>query len=113
MGVDGFRLDAARHLIEDGATSSRTRPRRSTWLQGFRDAGRRGEAGRRSSSARSGTPRRHAARYVREGALDLAFDFGLASQILSAVRFGDPASLAIVQAEVARRLSGRVATPRS
>ena len=26
MGVDGFRLDAAKHLIEDGS-SSRTRPR--------------------------------------------------------------------------------------
>jgi glycosidase len=41
-----------------------------------------------------------ASRYVREGALDLTFDFGLASQMLSAVRFGDPGSLAIVQQEV-------------
>ncbi|MDJ0769398.1 MAG: alpha-amylase family glycosyl hydrolase [Ilumatobacter sp.] len=36
VGVDGFRLDAARHLIEDGATVSDT-PATVAWLEGFND----------------------------------------------------------------------------
>jgi alpha-amylase len=35
MGVDGFRLDAARHLIEDGAELDNT-PETFEWLQAFR-----------------------------------------------------------------------------
>lgn len=98
LGAAGFRLDAARHLIEDGAELENT-PETFEWLSGFRsrlqaahpDALVLGEVWDATSVA---------SRYVREGALDLAFEFGLASQFLSAVRFGDPASLAIVQAEV-------------
>ncbi|MEO5884674.1 MAG: alpha-amylase family glycosyl hydrolase [Candidatus Limnocylindrales bacterium] len=98
MGAAGFRLDAARHLIEDGSTLENT-PATFTWLKGFRerthatdpDALVLGEVWDATSVAAS---------YVREGALDLTFDFGLASQMLSAVRFGDPVSLSIVQAEV-------------
>jgi alpha-amylase len=98
LGAAGFRLDAARHLIEDGDQLENT-PETFTWLEGFRsrlqagdpDALVLGEVWDATSVASS---------YVRSGALDLTFDFGLASQMLSAVRFGDPASLAIVQAEV-------------
>jgi alpha-amylase len=98
MGVAGFRLDAARHLIESGSELENT-PETFAWLQGFRerlhaadpDALVLGEVWDATSMA---------SRYVREGALDLTFDFGLASQMLSAVRFGDPGSLAIVQQEV-------------
>lgn len=98
MGAAGFRLDAARHLIEDGATLENT-PATFTWLQGFRERTKAtdphalvlGEVWDATSVA---------SRYVGEGALDLTFEFGLASQFLSAVRFGDPASLAIVQQEV-------------
>lgn len=98
MGAAGFRLDAARHLIEDGSTLDNT-PATFAWLQGFRDRSKAtdpdalvlGEVWDATSVA---------SRYVRDGALDLAFDFGLASQFLSAVRFGDPGSLSIIQAEV-------------
>ncbi|MGK2849674.1 MAG: alpha-amylase family glycosyl hydrolase [Candidatus Limnocylindrales bacterium] len=98
MGAAGFRLDAARHLIEDGSTLENT-PATFVWLQGFRERSKAtdpealvlGEVWDATSNA---------ARYVREGALDLTFDFGLASQFLSAVRFGDPASLALIQQEV-------------
>ena len=98
VGVDGFRLDAARHLIEDGAELENT-PETREWLVGFRDrvhATRSdalvlGEVWDATSTA---------ARYVREGSLDLVFEFGLASAFVSAVRFGDPISLAAIQAEV-------------
>ena len=56
MGVDGFRLDAARHLIEDGRRLENV-DATLAWLTGFRDGSRRGTP-RRSSSARSGMRRR-------------------------------------------------------
>ena len=98
MGVSGFRLDAARHLIEDGAELENT-PETFAWLQDFRttahairpDALVLGEVWDATSVA---------SRYVREGALDLAFEFGLASQFLQAARNGDAGSLRIIQDEV-------------
>jgi glycosidase len=98
MDVDGFRLDAARHLIEDGTQLENT-PATFAWLEGFRsrveavkpDALLVGEVWDATSTA---------ARYVEEGALDLAFEFGLASAILSSVRLGDADTLRNVQAEV-------------
>jgi glycosidase len=98
MDVDGFRLDAARHLIEDGAQLENT-PATFAWLEGFRsrvetvkpDALVVGEVWDATSTA---------ARYVQEGALDLAFEFGLAGAILGSVRLGDPDTIANVQAEV-------------
>jgi len=98
LGVDGFRLDAARHLIEDGAVLQNT-PETFAWLEGFRsrveavnpDALLVGEVWDTTSTA---------SKYVRDGALDMTFEFALAAQTLSAVRLGDPGSLAHVQAEV-------------
>ncbi len=98
MGVAGFRLDAARHLVEDGSTLENT-PATFEWLEGFRARTKRtepsalilGEVWDATSNA---------SRYVRDGALDLTFDFGLAAQWLSAVRNGDATSLRIIQEEV-------------
>ena len=98
MGVDGFRLDAARHLIEDGETLENT-PETHTWLRGFRERVRAvdpealllGEVWDTTSNA---------ARYVADGSLDLAFEFGLASAFLDGVRYGEAATLAAAQAEV-------------
>ena len=50
----------------------------------------------RWSSARSGTPRRCRRAYVREGALDLTFDFGLAGAIARRHPLGDAGSLPAV-----------------
>lgn len=99
MGVDGFRLDAARHLIEDGEQLENT-PATFAWLRDFRasvktvdpDALVLGEVWDTSSAA---------ARYVSEGSLDLAFEFGLASAILGSVRLGDADTIANIEAEVA------------
>jgi alpha-amylase len=99
MGVDGFRLDAARHLIEDGRKTENT-PATFAWLEGFRDRVHvadpdglvLGEVWDATSMS---------SRYVREGSLDLTFDFGLAGAMLTAVRSGDAASLRATQQEVA------------
>jgi alpha-amylase len=98
MGAAGFRLDAARHLIEDGSTLENT-PATFDWLAGFRDRTHAvdpealvlGEVWDATSMA---------SRYVRDGALDLAFDFDLAAQMLLAVKSGDSASLRFIQGDV-------------
>jgi glycosidase len=99
LSVDGFRLDAARHLIEDGSKLENT-PGTFAWLEGFRsrmhadrpDALILGEVFDATSMS---------SRYVREGALDLTFDFGLAGATIAAVRSGDASSLRAAQEEVA------------
>jgi glycosidase len=99
MGVDGFRLDAARHLIEDG---DRTENSAATfaWLEDFRsrlkadhaDALVLGEVFDATSMS---------SKYVRGGSLDLTFDFGLAGATIAAIRSADGASLRAAQREVA------------
>ena len=99
MDVDGFRLDAARHLIEDGDQTENS-VATFAWLEDFRgrlktdhpDALVLGEVFDATSMS---------SRYVREGALDLTFDFGLAGATIAAIRSGDGASLRAAQQEVA------------
>ncbi len=99
MGVDGFRIDAARHLIEDGATHENT-PATFTWLGGYRERVHAvdpealvlGEVWDSTSIV---------SRYIEDGALDLAFEFDLAAQFLLAVKSGDSSSLRVTQRMVA------------
>lgn len=99
MGVDGFRLDAARQLIEDGAKLENS-DATFDWLEGFRgrakevkpDALILGEVWDATSMS---------SRYVREGALDLAFDFGLAGATLASINSRDAGSIRAAQREVA------------
>ncbi len=98
VGVDGFRLDAARHLIEDGRKLENV-DATFDWLRGFReriktrhpDALVLGEVWDASSMS---------SRYVRDGALDLTFDFGLASATITSLRSGDRGSLRAAWQEV-------------
>jgi alpha-amylase len=100
MGADGFRLDAARHLIEDGENLENT-PATFDWLEGFRarthdqrpEALVLGEVWDASSMS---------SKYVREGALDLTFDFGLAGATITSLRSGDAGSLRAAYDEVAK-----------
>jgi alpha-amylase len=98
MGVDGFRLDAARHLIEDGSQLENT-PATVEWLTAFRSRVGEIKAGALVVGEVWDTTST-AARYVNAGALDVAFEFGLADAILGSVRLGDADTLASVQAEV-------------
>ncbi len=88
VGVDGFRLDAARHLVEDGDVVSDT-PQTIAWLEDFNayidsiapDALVLGEVW--SSTA-------EVARYVPD-AIDLAFEFELSESGGAAVATHNPA----------------------
>lgn len=90
MGVDGFRLDAIKHLIEDGAVQENT-PETIAWLRDFNayvksinpDALLVGEAW---------TTSRTAAQYVPES-VDLVFDFDLAATIVGSAGGRNPSGV--------------------
>jgi hypothetical protein len=82
MGVDGFRLDAAKHLVEDGKVQTNT-PETLAWLEGFHAAREAAKPG----SLLVGEvwdPPSIAGRCV-PGSVDLTFDFGLATGIRLAI----------------------------
>ena len=82
MGVDGFRLDAAQYLIEDGQRQDNTE-KTHAWYREFRKYLKRlnpelitvGEIWNSTQQA---------ARYVQGDELDLAFDFDLAKAMVTA-----------------------------
>jgi glycosidase len=88
MGADGFRLDAVRHLVEEGTTYSGT-PSTHAWLAGFDDfvdtvdpeALTVGEVWDVTAQT---------AAYVHGDEVDLTFQFDLASGILASVQQGKP-----------------------
>jgi glycosidase len=99
MDVDGFRLDAIRHLIEDGDVMTDT-PETRRWLQGFQARLRQIEpdvltVGEVWASTEA------VSEYIAEDALDLAFEFDLATAILDAARTGTKAKLAYTLDNVA------------
>jgi glycosidase len=99
MDVDGFRLDAARHLIEDGPKLENTAATKD-WLAAYRsrlqadhpDAMLLGEVWDPTSMSSS---------YVRDEAVDMTFDFGLASATLTSLKSGDAGSLKAALGEIA------------
>jgi alpha-amylase len=92
VGVDGFRLDAVRHLIEDGDVMSDT-PETIAWLQGFQSHLKRVAPGA-LTIGEIWTVTETVSDYVRAEAVDLAFEFELAKGILDAAQTGDKARLA-------------------
>lgn len=89
MGVDGFRLDAVRHLVEEGTRYSGA-PATHAWLAGFDDlvdavapdALTVGEVWDSTGQAAS---------YVQGDEVDLVFEFELAEKLLRSVQQGKPA----------------------
>ena len=87
IGVDGFRLDAAKHLIEDGSIQSHSDATHQ-WYKAFRkfykdldpDGILVGEVWDSSVAV---------SEYVSVDELDLAFDFDLAQAILTSARIGN------------------------
>lgn len=88
LGVDGFRLDAAKHMIEEGQAQENTELTHEFWEQ-FRlaykavnpDAMTVGEVWSSAEQVQ---------RYLEGDELDLAFDFDLAGAILSGVSGNNP-----------------------
>ncbi len=103
MGVDGFRMDAVRYLVEEDLDQPRPKIQSTAsnfaWLVQFRqscheikpDALTVGEAWADSDEV---------AHYIKNGSLDLAFEFTLADSILEAVNGGSAATLRIVLGQI-------------
>ncbi len=97
MGVDGFRLDAIKHLIEEGNELENT-PKTHAWFEGFYtfykdinpDALTVGEVW---------SPTREVVAYI-EDEVDLAFEFTLADAILKSVSSGRTSNVSMAQKDV-------------
>jgi alpha-amylase len=100
-GVDGFRIDAAKHLIEDDGQHQTNTPETKAWLTAF-TAAVHAASPTDLTIGEVWDPRGISASYTKSGALDMTFDFGIGNAILSGVG-GDASTLRANQAEVAER----------
>ena len=101
IGVDGFRLDAIKHLIEVGERQENT-PESRAWLADY-------EAHLESLKPNSftvgevyGAPAFILRRYIDDGAIDIGFDFNLADKMISAAQRGSNRDIARAHS-IARR----------
>jgi glycosidase len=90
VGVDGFRLDAAKSLVEDGATAENT-PETHAWWRTFRSAVEAQAPGALLLGEVWDLPKTSAS-YVPDD-LDLTFDFALDSAYVTAAQSGDGTTL--------------------
>lgn len=101
FGIDGFRIDAAKHLIETGPDAQVNTPETKAWLADFRAA----IQARHPDALVLGEvydARGISSSYTRDGALDMAFDFGLGPAIANGV-YGDATTVLASVEEVAER----------
>jgi alpha-amylase len=97
VGVDGFRLDAAKYMVEDGPTTQNT-PETHDWLAAFRRAIQQaspgaltiGEVWDNSKISSSYVP----------ASLDMTFDFTIASGYVDAAGSGDGSSVGRLLARI-------------
>ncbi len=92
MGVDGFRLDAVRHLVEEGTTYAGA-PATHQWLARFDDFVDAVDA-EALTVGEVWDVTAQTAPYVRGDEVDMVFEFNLADAILSSVAQGRPAGTA-------------------
>lgn len=97
VGVDGFRLDAAKYLIENGSTTENT-PETHAWWRTFRGSIEGTAPGALLLGEVYDTPQ-NSASYVPDD-LDMTFDFALASADVSAAQSGDGGGLGRILAKV-------------
>ena len=91
VGVDGFRLDAAKHLIEDGKDAQTNTPETKAWLAGWKQRVDAVEPGA-MVVGEVWDPASIAASYVPDST-DLTFDFGMAQGIRLALQGGRAAPI--------------------
>ena len=99
MDVDGFRLDGARHYVEDGQVQSHTETTHE-WLHNFHTYCR-GVEPQMLAVAEVWDTSYAVASYTTED-VNLAFEFSLAESILSAVNSGRAGPLASTMREIVR-----------
>jgi alpha-amylase len=88
VGVDGFRLDAIKYLIQDGVNQTNTDATHA-WLQQFRTAYTTANPNAMTVGELSGESAGVMASYTQGDQLDLTFDFGLARAFVSSAKSGN------------------------
>lgn len=88
IGVDGFRLDAIKHLIEDGEVQENL-PESRQWLSSYEARLEEIKPGSFTVGEVFGGPSFVVARYVNERAIDVGFDFKLAGEMIGAASRGN------------------------
>ena len=107
FGVDGFRIDAAKHLIETAGDAQANTPETKSWLADFRAAIHQGHPDA-LILGEVYDARAVSSGYTRDGALDMAFDFGIGPAVTFGV-YGDSQTIQASQSEVAKRYDPGVA----
>jgi alpha-amylase len=97
VGVDGFRLDAAKYLIEDGVALENT-PETHAWWRTFRQSVEGAAPGALLLGEIWDTPQ-NSSSYVPDD-LDMTFDFALASTEVFGVQSGDGSSVGRALAKI-------------
>jgi glycosidase len=97
MGADGFRLDAIKHLIEDGEQQENT-PATHTWLEDFH-AFYKDVDPNAFAVGEAWTATQEVVNYTGDE-VDVAFEFDLAIAILNTARFRSVRSIVSGQAQV-------------
>lgn len=88
LGVDGFRLDAAKHLVEDRTIQADSKSTH-TWLQQYYTFYKNVNPNALTVGELSGDDPGTMAAYINNKQLDLAFDFGLAASFVSSANQGN------------------------
>lgn len=97
LGADGYRLDAIRHLVEDGQVQENT-PETHAWLRTMRTRLKRANP-EAMSIGEVWTDSKIASSYV-GNELDMTFEFELASAIVEAARTGKAETVIAAQERV-------------
>ena len=108
MGVDGFRLDAIKHLIEEGNALENT-PATHAWFEDFFTF-YKGVAADAFTVGEVWSPTREVVNYIGDE-VDLAFEFALADAMVRSSSSGRPSNVSTAQREVLRTYpAGQFAT---
>jgi glycosidase len=94
IGVDGFRLDAAKHLIEDGAKQENTEATHLWYQNEFYPAYKAINPEAMSVGELFGDGFNTIARYIENDQFDLAFNFQLANSFIKSANSGKAGYLA-------------------
>ncbi|MEM9997254.1 MAG: alpha-amylase family glycosyl hydrolase, partial [Bacteroidota bacterium] len=91
LGVDGFRLDAVKYLVEEDGVEEDAPATFAVWNEFSAHITKTDPEAFTVCEAWSGTP--YVVPYINDGGLSTCFDFDLAGQMLHAARTGDATSV--------------------
>ncbi len=104
VGVDGFRMDGAKHIIEEGQVQENS-PATHTFLKAY-NAHVKSTAEQALVVGEVWSPSTQVAEYVTGGELDLAFNFELAEAMVSAATFADASRISNTLTQQSRAFDG-------